>query len=275
MPRVLCFHDVTDAIAFRKKLVLLLRLGECINIDEAFGSGARGTSGFIITFDDGCRGVLTNAAQVMAELGVPGILFVVSRLIGGTDPFWWQEVLARFRAGAAPGIDEVPDSPANAVTWLKSQPNATRIKLLHDLRVQTPDLKVNYPHLTIDELHELRAAGIEIGAHSRTHPCLDQCSDAEIADEVVGCRDDLTVMLGEPPRCFAYPNGNVDERVVSAVKAAGYEYAFLFDHRRQKLPVADPHRISRLRVDASMPLAKFAGVVTGILPAIHRLRGRP
>jgi peptidoglycan/xylan/chitin deacetylase (PgdA/CDA1 family) len=79
--------------------------------------------------------------------------------------------------------------------------------------------------LAAPQLRALAAAGIEVGSHSRHHRDLTTCTDAELADEVAGSRDELAVALGGPVHTFCYPYGRFDARVRAAVAAAGYDAA--------------------------------------------------
>jgi peptidoglycan/xylan/chitin deacetylase (PgdA/CDA1 family) len=81
--------------------------------------------------------------------------------------------------------------------------------------------------LTRTQLLEMAAAGVRIGAHSRTHADLTTCTDAELEGEVRGSREDLEDLLGEPVTRFAYPGGRHDARVRAAVAAAGFRSAVL------------------------------------------------
>ena len=61
---------------------------------------------------------------------------------------------------------------------------------------------------TIDQLKSLVDAGVEIGAHTRTHADLGAERDPTLLyDEVVGCREDLESQLGCGIRYFAFPYG--------------------------------------------------------------------
>ena len=62
-------------------------------------------------------------------------------------------------------------------------------------------------HLTRTQLLEIAGTGVRIGAHSRTHADLPACSDAELERQVLGSREDLEDLLGEPVTRFAYPAG--------------------------------------------------------------------
>jgi glycosyltransferase involved in cell wall biosynthesis/peptidoglycan/xylan/chitin deacetylase (PgdA/CDA1 family) len=75
-------------------------------------------------------------------------------------------------------------------------------------------------------LEQLRRGGIEIGAHTRTHPELPRLSDAELIDEVAGSKSDLDALGVGPIRSFAYTFGEHDRRVQAATEAAGYTLGF-------------------------------------------------
>jgi peptidoglycan/xylan/chitin deacetylase (PgdA/CDA1 family)/glycosyltransferase involved in cell wall biosynthesis len=91
------------------------------------------------------------------------------------------------------------------------------------------------PLLTPGEVRELRAAGTQIGAHTRSHPALPEIADNVLADELGGSRADLEALLEEPVRTFAYPYGRFDERVVAAADEAGLLAACTVEGRRAGL----------------------------------------
>ncbi|HUR27582.1 MAG TPA: polysaccharide deacetylase family protein [Planctomycetota bacterium] len=74
------------------------------------------------------------------------------------------------------------------------------------------------PHVELlgwDALGKLAAQGLELGAHSRTHPHLEHISDARQVDEIEGAADDLLRYAGKRPHSFCYPYGTLDERAVA------------------------------------------------------------
>lgn len=79
--------------------------------------------------------------------------------------------------------------------------------------------------MTPGMVRELVAAGMEIGSHTLTHPRLVRCTPAELEREVRGSREKLEDLLGQEVGAFCYPYGNFDERVMEAVRAAGYACA--------------------------------------------------
>lgn len=80
--------------------------------------------------------------------------------------------------------------------------------------------------LTLEQIREMQKYGVEFGSHSATHPLLTQLSDVQLRREVSDSRQRLEDLLGIEVVCFAYPYGNVDERVRAAVAEAGYRLAF-------------------------------------------------
>jgi peptidoglycan/xylan/chitin deacetylase (PgdA/CDA1 family) len=82
------------------------------------------------------------------------------------------------------------------------------------------------PLLDVDGLRRLVRAGVEVGAHSRTHPPLPTVADDRLVDEVAGSCDALRTMGLGAARLFSYPYGESDEAVRGAVRAAGCEAAF-------------------------------------------------
>jgi peptidoglycan/xylan/chitin deacetylase (PgdA/CDA1 family) len=81
------------------------------------------------------------------------------------------------------------------------------------------------PVLSWAALAEVAASGIEIGAHSHTHPAMDRLSASELADQATRPKAELEDRLGTPVTSFAYPYGRYDRRVRDAVAAAGYRAA--------------------------------------------------
>lgn len=81
------------------------------------------------------------------------------------------------------------------------------------------------PLLTWEEARALTAAGVEIGAHTRSHPALPDVAPKRLAEEVAGSLADLQRELGPAARTFAYPHGRFDDAVQAAVAGAGFSAA--------------------------------------------------
>ena len=97
-----------------------------------------------------------------------------------------------------------------------------------------------------DGLETLARNGVEIGAHSRTHPRLTKISAAQLEDEVAGSIRELEV-AGLRPRMFAYPYGDWNLAVRRAAHRAGLAAAFTAD-RFKVQPGCDPYLIPRIEI---------------------------
>ena len=65
----------------------------------------------------------------------------------------------------------------------------------------------------LHQYRQMRDLGIEIGAHTRTHPRLSQLARNDAEDEMAGSKSDLEAILDEPVRTFSYPYGDYDDSV--------------------------------------------------------------
>jgi peptidoglycan/xylan/chitin deacetylase (PgdA/CDA1 family) len=104
--------------------------------------------------------------------------------------------------------------------------------------------------LSVEQVREMLAGGLEVGAHTRTHPSLPQLS-ADLAEaEVAGSREDLESMLEAPVGTFAYPYGELDEEAVAAAGRASFLGAGTTEPRRARFD-DDPLMIPRIEIRGS------------------------
>jgi peptidoglycan/xylan/chitin deacetylase (PgdA/CDA1 family) len=84
--------------------------------------------------------------------------------------------------------------------------------------------------MTPEMIRNLAQQGIEIGAHTVSHPILTSLSDASARHEIAEGKRQLEAILGKPVRYFAYPNGkhgmDFDERHVAMAREVGFDAAF-------------------------------------------------
>jgi peptidoglycan/xylan/chitin deacetylase (PgdA/CDA1 family) len=76
------------------------------------------------------------------------------------------------------------------------------------------------PLMGWEALGRLAEAGVELGAHTRTHRELRRASPAELEDEVEGCADHIVRETGHRPTSFAYPYGFVNAAAAGRVARA-------------------------------------------------------
>lgn len=72
------------------------------------------------------------------------------------------------------------------------------------------DLGIPLPVNTPEQLREMAAAGVEIGAHTRTHCDVGAIDDVEsMLDEITTAKNELSALVKKPIRYFAFPYGQV------------------------------------------------------------------
>jgi peptidoglycan/xylan/chitin deacetylase (PgdA/CDA1 family) len=96
------------------------------------------------------------------------------------------------------------------------------------LGVETID-RETHRWMTADELRALSArAGVDVGAHTLTHPMLANLSADEQRREIDGSRSELERLIGAPVTLFSYPFGGhdaFDAVTTQLVREAGYTLA--------------------------------------------------
>jgi peptidoglycan/xylan/chitin deacetylase (PgdA/CDA1 family) len=108
---------------------------------------------------------------------------------------------------------------------------------------------------TIDQLRNFAAAGIEIGAHTRTHPDLGRIRDPDrLYDEVATAGGELQAAIGRPVRHFAFPYGmpeNLNPLAFQIAYEAGYE-GVCSAYGAFNFPGDDAFHVQRIHGDAEM-----------------------
>jgi len=119
----------------------------------------------------------------------------------------------------------------------------------HDVEAGAP-LNPNTP----DQIREMAEAGVEIGAHTRTHLDLGPIDDDDqLHDEIVGSKRDLEQITGKPVHYFAFPFGlraNLSQQAFRTAFRAGY-WGVCSAYGGYNLPGADSFHLQRIHGDPS------------------------
>jgi peptidoglycan/xylan/chitin deacetylase (PgdA/CDA1 family) len=117
----------------------------------------------------------------------------------------------------------------------------------HDVRAGQP-LAVN----TLSHLRELVAAGVEIGAHTRSHADLGaNLSTKQLTVEIVGSKHELEAALAIPIRYFAFPYGqhaNLSADAFRTALGAGFS-GVCSAYGGYNFPGDDPFHLRRFHAD--------------------------
>jgi peptidoglycan/xylan/chitin deacetylase (PgdA/CDA1 family) len=197
-----------------------------------------------VTFDDGYADNL-QAARTLHRYGLTGTFYITAGCLKGELPFWPSELRALVAEVRTPLLEIAVNgeslrlpcrSAAERETTIrqlscvfKSHPIPVRESLREQLRAIVGRREFESPMLTWDEVRQMHALGMTIGAHTVTHPNLPSAGLAAATDEIVGSKRRLEAEIGSPVTMFSYPNGGA-ERYYTAdlqrvVREAGFEAA--------------------------------------------------
>lgn len=125
--------------------------------------------------------------------------------------------------------------------------------------------------MTVAELRDLVDAGVEIGAHTVTHPDLSKLDFETCLREVGDSRRTLEELLGIPVRTFAYPFCRYGPAAVEAVRASGFTAAVTC----KGLGRWSPYELPRLMVTGKDGMPSFLLKLEGLhQPIYHSPPGR-
>jgi len=237
-----------DLATFRWQMALLARCFNVLPLSAALKALDAGTlppRALCITFDDGYRSVHDLALPVLREFGLPATVFVTSGHVGERD--MWNdciiEAVQQLPAGQLDlrhlGLDNysLHDLAARKATLArliegsKYLPAPARLALVEELSgLLGEGAGAKGLMLTKEMVANLDRHGIEIGAHTVSHPILTSLDDEAARGEIVGGKEQLEEVLGKPVRLFAYPNGKPGKDFgaghVAMAREAGFNAAF-------------------------------------------------
>jgi peptidoglycan/xylan/chitin deacetylase (PgdA/CDA1 family) len=215
-----------------------------------------------VTFDDGYVDNLRVAKPILEKVGVPATVFLTTGFLGQQKEFWWDELarLILVRREAARGalviggrtvpvhLPAMPEGAKPRSTWRTwERPRTAReclyvelwkaLQLLdhrardlgmHDVRQlfgRDSASADDFPMTAEDVKRLIAGPGIEIGAHSKTHPPLSTLGLTERRSEIQESRTACEELTGTPIEGFAYPHGDLDAVTMDLVRDSGFHWA--------------------------------------------------
>jgi peptidoglycan/xylan/chitin deacetylase (PgdA/CDA1 family) len=116
--------------------------------------------------------------------------------------------------------------------------------------------KTKIPLMTMEEVKMISDLGHEIGAHSMTHPHLNQCSQANAIYEITESKKQIEAFLGKPVEAFAYPYGHYPKNYKIIMEDAGYSCAVSM-YSTSFSVLDDPYCIRRTVIEQGETLQSF------------------
>jgi peptidoglycan/xylan/chitin deacetylase (PgdA/CDA1 family) len=254
--RILMYHRFSGEQVFLAKdlsrqFAHIRRYYHPISLGEVVRSWQAGTPlpsrSLAITVDDGYAD-FQNAWPLLKSFDLPATLFVVSGFIN-RELWLWPDVVhfclsrsARNRITmtlpdggifdqslATPSERSHTDEALDAL--LLAMPDECRRTVIARLPEETgvtvpAEVPQIYAPLSWEDLKRMASEGLQVGAHTQTHPVLARISSPLVLRaEIEGSKLAIEKSLGRPVEHFCYPNGrerDFDAGSVEAVRAAGF-----------------------------------------------------
>lgn len=245
------FPGEPDADRFDQQLRLLKRWFDILPLPDAVTALREGrlpARALAITFDDGYADNCTVALPVLQRHALPATFFIATGFLDG-GRMWNDTVIEAVRSCGLPEIDlhvlglgvcrlgsivERRAAIAALLAKLKYLPPREREDRVETLAQLCGNGLPSTLMLTTDQILQMRAAGMTIGAHTIHHPILARLSDADARDEIAGGKEWLERLLGERVALFAYPNGKPCRDYLSThvrmARELGFDAAFSTAH---------------------------------------------
>ncbi|MDB4954918.1 MAG: polysaccharide deacetylase [Myxococcales bacterium] len=289
-----CFDDgVIDSTPeqFDLQMSIVRRYFNPVGMDDVLRlaeGGSMPRNPVLITFDDGYRDNHEVAVPILKRHGIKAVFFIATSYIAERRVFWWDRINYLMKTSTKRTIEvsypflQVFDvrTPADktgatkALLRLVKTHNGLDLDRLLDGLAKAADVRwddelekrfANEYLMTWDQVRDLRAAGMDVQSHTRTHRVLQTLDDNQIVHELRGSRDELEQQLDEPVRAISYPIGHtIRDRpfVRRALAAAGYKVGFTNDTGAHPLwRKFDPFEVNRIGVDLDMPTSLFRAML--------------
>ncbi len=234
-----------DAATFASHMDLLARHFNALPLTEAVGRLRAGTlpaRAVCVTFDDGYANNCEVALPILAARGIPATVFVAPGFLNGGRMFNDTIIEAVRRApaeldlrGYDLGYFQLTDAAARIrafeaiITKLKYRAPRDRVSMANAVAEQVNARLPDDLMMSDAQVRQLHRSGIEIGAHTMTHPILRTVDVETARSEIIDSRRRLEEMLDAPVKSFAYPNGRPGADYaathVALAREAGYDFA--------------------------------------------------
>lgn len=217
MNRTINFHQVRNSkwfdavIHHLKSKYTIISAGD---LERSISSGEPFKKTCHLTFDDGDISFYNIVLPVLRKYMVPATLFVSPRICRERINFWFQDIAAfdlfrmKREISTYTGIPAESIMKISTISLLKSLPYDVIKGIMLECSKKQQARRIPFRNVNVQQLMDINRSGlVTIGAHTLNHPILknedDKTSRYEISRSII----DLTDLLGQEVRYFAYPNG--------------------------------------------------------------------
>lgn len=256
---------------FVASLVFFRRHYRVVSLQDVLRARRDGTGlpprALLISFDDGWLDNVDYALPALRSAGLPAVMFVAADAVGARQPFYQERIVAAWRLGklspealAASVAEHAVQTPAgetpavkttgggaagidglrSLIAQLEAMPSTSRRAVLER---HADALDDGLQHMIdVDDLAQLRAGGIELGLHGKSHVAMTRADD--LANELGGARAAMAEMLSpqspdeglasDACATMSFPHGAFDDSIAAQAREAGYDLLFT------SVPVLNP-----------------------------------
>jgi len=259
--------DEPDAGRFEQEIALLARNFAVLPLSEAVArlrEGRLPARAACVTFDDGYANNVEVALPILLRHGVPATFFIAVGYLDGGVMFNDKVTelvrqapgpaldLSEFGLGtlACGALDERRRTLGQLLKLVRYRSPAQRESLVERLLARTATALPRNVMMTADQVRSLRGAGMEIGAHTVTHPILTQVDLDAARSEMAAGKEQLEAIVRDRVRLFAYPNGrpgiDYGPEHVQLAREVGFQAA-VSTATGTATEATDPYQIPRVR----------------------------
>lgn len=244
------FPGEVDARRFDQICTWIRRWFNVLALDEAverLKQARLPSRALSITFDDGYEDNHRVALPILQRHGLSATFFVSTGFLDGSC--MWNDMVIEAMRAAPDGVLDLRALTGGTLRNTAVGDAASRRRaidlLLGHAKYLSPDVRREFCErvvelaggsspsrlmMTPEQVRGLRAAGMQVGAHTVSHPILARLDEATARREIASGKAALEDLLGETVTLFAYPNGRpVDDftsRDVRLVRECGFAAAF-------------------------------------------------
>ncbi|MDZ7341194.1 MAG: polysaccharide deacetylase family protein [candidate division KSB1 bacterium] len=175
-----------------------------------------------ITFDDGWKENMDTVIPVIVELNIPVTFFISTDPVEHSGVFWWSYVTRYGRYLPA---------AYNNLKKLQAIDEKRRRELIENLEAKFNGRLKREAMEVKDVISLASKPQITIGCHTAHHVVMSNCTDEQLAQEIIASRQKLEEWTGKSIIYFCYPDGFFNDHVKEIVKRHGFELAASTENR--------------------------------------------
>lgn len=243
------FPGEIDAADFDRACLWLRSMFNVLALNEAVArlqAGSLPARAACITFDDGYADNFTQALPILQRHHLSAMFYIATGFLDG-GRMWNDTVIESIRCTEHSTLD-LRSLAIEGLDVLKlgtlEQRRVAIDAILPRIKHRRPDQRLALTQsiadaaaaplpadlmMTTEQVRQMRAAGMLIGAHTVSHPILARLSAEESRREISASRTALEDILGERVTHFSYPNGkpgqDYSDESVRIVRELGFESA--------------------------------------------------